>query len=71
MCVINFPTEVEFGIRGGLTMQSVQEGSNITISVGFLGNIGELLLDDDFVVGFAVKLLYEDNSPTGGNATSV
>ena len=57
---------MNFGIiDGGPPVRSVEEGSAITFTVGFLDD--GLQLDDDFVVAFSVKILYADSK---GSATS-
>ena len=60
-------TEVIYGIRevNPLTPMTVQEGEDITITVGLLNSPD---LDDDFVVGYTVKILY---GGVHGNATGI
>ena len=54
---------VNFGIiDGSSSVISIDEGSAITFTVGFLDDT--LQLDDDFVVGFSVKILYADPDRT-------
>ena len=62
-------TEVIYGIRevNPLTPMTVQEGEDITITVGLLGPDSPNL-DDDFVVGYTVKILY---GGVHGNATGI
>ena len=55
---------MNFGITN-IDPTTVQEGGSIIFIVSFFEE--SLVLDDDFVVEFSVKLLYGD---TGGNATS-
>ena len=57
---------MNFGIIGeGPSVRSVEEGSAITFTVGFLDST--IQLDDDFVVGFSVKIIF---AGTDGSATS-
>ena len=62
-------TEVIYGIRevNPLTPMTVQEGEDITITVGLLGPDSPNL-DYDFVVGYTVKILY---GGVHGNATGI
>ena len=51
-----YNVDIEFGIRDAVAARRVVEGGEITITVGFLGDSEGLKLDDDFVVGYSVKI---------------
>ena len=59
--------DIVFGIRDAVAARRVVEGGEITITVGFLGNFESLKLDDDFVVGYSVKIF--DGRICGTNVT--
>ena len=54
-------TEINFGISP--LQRTVQEGENFTFTVGFFAPENGPMLDDDFILGYSVKIEF-------GNATS-
>lgn len=60
--------EIEFGVLSPGAEARIMEGESITFTVGFIKD--DVLLDDDFIMGYSVSILLSDNNEEFGNATS-